>query len=250
MTDHLPARLRTAIDTADLAVLGELLAEGVLWYGSRGGACHNRDEVLAVLRDSLAAGVRPQRAELRSIGDGLLLEAELRTDAGPSTWNVAFAVNPAGRIGRMQDYESVAVAERDLAMLAQPPRDAPPAAITGLVPFVHVADVARSVAFYRLLGMRVHSTYEPEGQVSWAMLGNEGAAVMFARADVPVDSRQQGVLFYLYSSDLQALRDLLLAHAVWPGEIVDGTPGPRQEMRVIDPDGYCLMIAQLDDRPS
>jgi hypothetical protein len=28
------------------------------------------------------------------------------------------------------------------------------------------------------------------------------------------------------------------------GEIVDGSPGPAQEMGLADPDGYCLMIAQ------
>jgi len=26
----------------------------------------------------------------------------------------------------------------------------------------------------------------------------------------------------------------------------DGSPGPREEMRVTDPDGYVLMIAQID----
>jgi len=30
------------------------------------------------------------------------------------------------------------------------------------------------------------------------------------------------------------------------GEIEDGSPGPREEMRVTDPDGYVLMIAQID----
>jgi hypothetical protein len=39
----------------------------------------------------------------------------------------------------------------------------------------------------------------------------------------------------------------MLANGVDAGEIVDGTPGPRQEMRVDDPDGYCLMIAQITE---
>jgi hypothetical protein len=29
-------------------------------------------------------------------------------------------------------------------------------------------------------------------------------------------------------------------------EIEDGSPGPRQEMRVTDPDGYVLMVAQIE----
>jgi hypothetical protein len=54
------------------------------------------------------------------------------------------------------------------------------------------------------------------------------------------------VLFYLYSDDLAALRKQLLAAGIDAGAIEDGSPGPREEMRVIDPDGYELMIAQIE----
>ena len=70
---------------------------------------------------------------------------------------------------------------------------------------------------------------------------------MLARADAPVDHRVQAVLFYLYADDLAGLRDHLVAHDVVVSEIGDGTPGPKQEMRVEDPDGYVLMIAQIED---
>ena len=36
----------------------------------------------------------------------------------------------------------------------------------------------------------------------------------------------------------------LRASGAEPSEIADGSPGPREEMRVDDPDGYCLMSAQ------
>lgn len=55
------------------------------------------------------------------------------------------------------------------------------------------------------------------------------------------------MIFYLYSRDLAALRDHLVAHGLTPGEIIDGSPGPREEMRVTDPDGYSLMIAQINE---
>jgi len=61
-----------------------------------------------------------------------------------------------------------------------------------------------------------------------------------------IDPAGQGVLFYLYSDDLAALREQLLADGIHVGEIVDGTPGPRQEMRLTDPDGYMLIVAQLE----
>jgi hypothetical protein len=66
-----------------------------------------------------------------------------------------------------------------------------------------------------------------------------------AEADAPIHPHEQAVLFYLYTRDLPALRDRLVAYQAAPGQI--GTPGPRQEMRVADPDGYCLMVAQMDD---
>jgi hypothetical protein len=61
-----------------------------------------------------------------------------------------------------------------------------------------------------------------------------------------IDSAGQGVLLYLYSDNLAALREQLLAEGIDVGEIVDGTPGPPEEMRLTDPDGYVLMVAQLD----
>jgi len=117
--------------------------------------------------------------------------------------------------------------------------------VNNLIPFVHVADPARSIAFYELLGFEVKDTFgPPSGRIDWAALESDGAQLMVHRASVPVERDKQAVLFYLYSDDLRALRDHLLANGVAVGEIVDGSPGPEQEMGLADPDGYCLMIAQ------
>jgi hypothetical protein len=69
---------------------------------------------------------------------------------------------------------------------------------------------------------------------------------MFARADAPIHAREQAVMFYLYARDLFALRERLVADGVAAAEIVDGSPGPSAEMRLEDPDGYVLMIAQIE----
>ena len=90
-------------------------------------------------------------------------------------------------------------------------------------------------------------TYEPGGQLVWAHLRGERAALMLALAEEPVTAREQGVLFYLYSRDLSGLRERLLAAGIDAGEILDGSPGPEAEMRVVDRDGYVLMIAQSTD---
>jgi hypothetical protein len=69
---------------------------------------------------------------------------------------------------------------------------------------------------------------------------------MFEGTHGPSDPDHQRVLFYLYSRDLATLRAQLGAAGIDAGAIEDGSPGPREEMRVIDPDGYVLMIAQIE----
>ncbi len=111
---------------------------------------------------------------------------------------------------------------------------------------MHVTDVDVSAAFYALLGFEVGASYRHRDKLHWVSLSNGGANIMLALADAPVIAGEQAVLFYLYSPDLHALRDRLVAHGILAGEIADGSPGPREEMRLTDPDGYCLMVAQID----
>jgi catechol 2,3-dioxygenase-like lactoylglutathione lyase family enzyme len=118
--------------------------------------------------------------------------------------------------------------------------------VNRLVPFVHVDDVERSIAFYHHLGFVVTSVYNYRGQPVWAELQSEAAELMVTLDGQTVDPAGQGVLFYLYSPDLTALRVQLLTNGVDAGDIQDGTPGPSEEMKVTDPDGYVLMIAQIE----
>jgi uncharacterized glyoxalase superfamily protein PhnB len=118
--------------------------------------------------------------------------------------------------------------------------------VNGLIPFVHVEDVERSIAFYYHLGFIVASVYKYRGTRVWAELRSEGAELMVSTDGDSIDPAGQGVLFYLYSNNLTALREQLLADGINVGEILDGTPGPREEMRLTDPDGYLLMVAQVE----
>jgi len=109
----------------------------------------------------------------------------------------------------------------------------------------HAADVQRAVDFYRLLGMEVRDSLRaPSGELQWVHLACEQADLMFARASEPVIASQQAVLFYLYSPDLIALREHLLASGVKVSPITYPEYMPKGEVRVDDPDGYCLLIGQ------
>ena len=121
------------------------------------------------------------------------------------------------------------------------------AKVSNLIPFVHVADVQRSIDFYGLLGFELQDTYQHEDRLDWASLSNARAEIMLAHVSEPVDPSQQAVVFYLYADDLDELRERLLAHEVAVSPIRDGTPGPEREVRLSDPDGYCLMVAETED---
>ena len=245
MHDEVVETVRNALTTGELGSLGGALAGDVRWYGSApGGGCRSRDEVLVALGRALAdAG--PRLSKIEVAGDRLVLRLDVpRHDGDNSVWFV-LTLDSGGRIAEIQDYSTEAAVEHDAAVRAGDPPPASP--VSGLVPFVHVAYVERSIAFYRLLGFEAEDTYAPDGRPVWAALRSEDARLMVAEAGTPIRARDQAVLFYLYARDLDALRDYLVAHGATPGEIVDGTPGPRQEMRVTDPDGYYLMVAQVDD---
>jgi catechol 2,3-dioxygenase-like lactoylglutathione lyase family enzyme len=117
--------------------------------------------------------------------------------------------------------------------------------VTGLVPMAHVADVQRSADFYKLLGMEMGGRLKnPAGELQWAWLACQQAQLMVTRASEAVIPRQQAVLFYLYSPDLVALRDHLLANGVQVSKISYPEYMPKGEICVDDPDGYCLLIGQ------
>jgi catechol 2,3-dioxygenase-like lactoylglutathione lyase family enzyme len=131
--------------------------------------------------------------------------------------------------------------------------------ISAIVPMIRVEDIERSVAFYRLLGFEVgnYVPREPGVPKHWAWLyapkapnWKRGPNLMLVASACAIDREAQEVLFYLYAADLPALRSQLLAAGVKVSEISYPDYLPDGEMRVPDPDGYTLMIAQAaEDTP-
>ncbi|MGH2530867.1 MAG: VOC family protein [Thermomicrobiales bacterium] len=117
--------------------------------------------------------------------------------------------------------------------------------VHNLIPYAHVADPARSIDFYRRLGFVVEDTNEYKGRLNWASLRSGEARLMIALATAPINPHQQAVLFYLYTRDVVALREQLLADGIAVGEIQYPPYMASGEFRVEDPDGYCLLICQI-----
>lgn len=119
--------------------------------------------------------------------------------------------------------------------------------VRSLVPMAHVADVEASAAFYEALGFRIAASFTPPGEQrpAWVSLCSDGAELMLARASEPVVAAQQAVLFYLYCGDVGGLRDRLAAAGLAPGPIARPFYNPDGEFRLVDPDGYVVMVAHL-----
>jgi catechol 2,3-dioxygenase-like lactoylglutathione lyase family enzyme len=126
--------------------------------------------------------------------------------------------------------------------------------LDALTPYIHVADVQRSVDFYRLLGLELRNSYTEDGQVVWAFVTSPAeepndarARLMLALADEPVVASQQAVLFYCWAPDLLALRAALQRAGFSVGEIEYPFYMPAGEFRAVDPDGYVLLVGQLGE---
>lgn len=136
-------------------------------------------------------------------------------------------------------------------------------AVNNLITFAHVRDVETSTKFYALLGFAAERVLrDPHGNAYWARLRSGRAEIMFARASGPIDAGQQAVLFYMYCDGVAQLRQHLLdsglrdgGRFVGAGGPDDGSPVvftvthpdymPAGEIRVADPDGYCILVGQL-----
>jgi hypothetical protein len=126
--------------------------------------------------------------------------------------------------------------------------------IDALIPYAHVADVGRSVQFYRRFGLEIQSSHESAGRLVWALvagsgdsLAEAGPRLMLALASGPVDAGSQAVLFYCWTPDVQGLHDQLVDAGVDAGDITHPPHMPAGEFRAEDPDGYVLLVGQLDD---
>jgi catechol 2,3-dioxygenase-like lactoylglutathione lyase family enzyme/ketosteroid isomerase-like protein len=256
-----------ALDVGDFTVLQTALAHDAKWRTVDEGPtnCEGRATIIEVMSRNLQGRLRGSIEEMIQVGSRVIVafgpEQPSDTENRPLDDGIAYMVLT---IGDGKIIELKGCADRAAAVTyartdptpgnphtdgPRPPEtaaDPPVHRVSRLVPFVHVDDVERSIAFYHHLGFTVQSIYNYRERPVWADLHSDGAELMVTLDGEQIDPAGQGVLFYLYSHDLTALRDQLLTAGIQAGEIEDGTPGPRQEMRLTDPDGYVLMLAQIE----
>ena len=143
-----------------------------------------------------------------------------------------------------------------------------PESVHRCVAMVHVENVDASAEFYRLLGFKIESRYTlSDGTSNFVGLKSSQAELFLARSSGPIVPSQQAVLFYMYTSNVQAMREQLIAQGIADGGIPPGArkPGqedlvlercavfsishpfymPHGELRIHDLDGYVLLVGQL-----
>ena len=125
--------------------------------------------------------------------------------------------------------------------------------VHALAPYVHVADVERSIQFYELLGFKIVDTLKNDkGKILWASIQSgqsDKAVLMLALADQPIVASQQAVLFYMYvDENLAGLREHLLANKIEVPAISCPPYMEEGELRVTDPDGYVTLVGQTGNR--
>jgi catechol 2,3-dioxygenase-like lactoylglutathione lyase family enzyme len=119
--------------------------------------------------------------------------------------------------------------------------------VRSLVPMAHVADIRASIAFYEKLGFAVDNQVVPDGEEvpNWVWLRADKAQLMLARASEPVVPAEQAVLFYTYCDDIEASRAAWIEAGLAPGPIARPFYNPGGEIRLEDPDGYVVYVAQI-----
>lgn len=123
--------------------------------------------------------------------------------------------------------------------------DAHPPGVHAVTALLQVQDVQRSVEFYGKLGFALRNSFTPSGRTrpSWAWLASGPAHLMLGEAGEPAAAARDAVLLYLYCPAVEPFRSLLLGRGVEAGPVSYPPYAPRGEFRVIDPDGFVLMVS-------
>lgn len=196
----------------DLDAIERHLHPDVIWQGLRSDlVCRNRDQVLDNVRSR--GGARPdvEGIELHAEGDQVLFgvrSPDLVEVGGERLDGEVYDVFTIadGLIVRMDAYRT-----RDEALEAmrarreatektgmEPLKRPPNVPVDDLIPFVHVHDVARSIAFYELLGFEARDTY-PDGEpLDWAALESRRQNYVRSRRRTDRRARPSGPVLPLH----------------------------------------------------
>src|SRR5579871_2062824 len=107
--------------------------------------------------------------------------------------------------------------------------------VRSMVAATYVSDIDASRAFYRLLGLREHSSGQAEAS-AWSVMQYEGVSVLLAATGPALDLPALPLLFYFFYDDIEAVVGVLEEAGV---PVVRTGHPPHAlggEVKVLDPD--------------
>jgi catechol 2,3-dioxygenase-like lactoylglutathione lyase family enzyme len=117
--------------------------------------------------------------------------------------------------------------------------------VRSMVAATYVSDIDASRAFYRLLGLREHSSGKAEAS-AWSVMQYEGVSVLLAATGPALDLPALPLLFYFFYDDIEAAVGVLQEAGV---PVVRTGHPPHAlggEVKVLDPDGNTVLLGQWD----
>jgi catechol 2,3-dioxygenase-like lactoylglutathione lyase family enzyme len=126
------------------------------------------------------------------------------------------------------------------------------ASVRAVTPVLYVRRIHDSVAFYALLGFR-EVAHGADEEWSWAYLGCDGLGLLLASAAAGGRMAAAGdrgpVQVYCQADDVAQLRRQLEEGVAAVEHLGHPAHAPGGELRVVDPDGHVVMVAQTTGAP-
>ncbi len=97
-----------------------------------------------------------------------------------------------------------------------------------VVPMIHVPDVRATVEWYTTIGFEVQETHEPDSGMSWAWLSYGSTGVMFNEGGQPSTQHRREVDLYVFTDDVDALRERLEGRVEIVEDVHDTEYGMRE----------------------
>ena len=123
--------------------------------------------------------------------------------------------------------------------------------LTNLVPTLHVADISKTLEFYKdALNFEVKNTYEPEGKLIWAFLKSGNVELMLEEQTTESTQlrKDTNTSFYFYPEDVEELHVSLKTRG-YPVSDKQVTFYGMKEFALEDPDGLELRFGQETSEP-
>jgi catechol 2,3-dioxygenase-like lactoylglutathione lyase family enzyme len=113
---------------------------------------------------------------------------------------------------------------------------------------LYVADLPASVRFYRLLGYAEQIRGEDD-EWRYAYVRCAGLGLLLASGAAPEQPPTGPVTLYLQVHDADAVAAVLRDAAITPEHLGYPDHAPGGELKVVDPDGYVLLLGQVTGAP-